>query len=80
MVPAPTLSDTWSIKRHASLLKLCSIKSEAVIALLSMKPLNVWCMCDHRWCDMGPPIFLAMETSGVPSDTGINIVAIILVQ
>ena len=58
MVPAPTLSDTWSIKRHASLLKK---KSEAVIALLSMKPLNVQCMCDHRWCDMGPSILLAME-------------------
>ena len=43
-------SDTWSTKRHTSLLKFCSIKSEAVIALLSMKPSNVLCMCD-----MGPP-------------------------
>ena len=47
---APTLILDLLAKRHASLLKLCNIKSEAVIALLSMKPSNVLCMCD-----MGPP-------------------------
>ena len=49
---APTLI-LGSFKCHASLLKLCSIKSEAVIVLLSMKPSIVLCMCD-----MGPPMLL----------------------
>ena len=56
-VPAPTLIATWeyrynvwSTKRHANLPKFCSIKSKAVIVVLSMKPSNIRCMCD-----MGPP-------------------------
>ena len=44
------------------LLKFCSIKSEAVITLLSMKPSNVQCMCD-----MGPPaMLLATECQECP--------------
>ena len=40
------------------LLKFCSIKSEAVITLISMKPSNVWCIM----CDMGSPaMLLAIE-------------------
>ena len=51
----------------ASLLKFCSIKSEAVIALLSMKPSNVQCICD-----MGPLMSLAIEWCPHSCNTGIK--------